>query len=323
VGLRIANLVRAARGSRPPGKRSARFKTLRPVRPSKRTEIWYRGQLLGLVAHLRRLITERFQGLRDEWPARTGDAAVVGDREPDVGTFADPNFEGAPRIQMVIEGVKRDMPGLLEFASKTSVSAATKNLAKIDDDLAYVIEQQLGVDVGPILEGFGPLSQQMRKAVQDNIELIRSIPTEYLDRVKETLSTAWQEGVGFEQAGKMLERDFATTESRAALIARDQTQKMAGQFNRERQQQVGIDKYQWRCTRKNTRPEHLAMETGGEGGKGIYRWDEPGPLKGTIDGEPCHPGIDVNCHCLAVPFVDLSDGNEDFWASMRAAQEAA
>ncbi len=323
MGLRIANLVRAARGNRPPVKRRARFKTLRPIRPSKRTEIWYRGQLLGLVAHVRRLIAERFQGLRDEWPSRTGDAAVVGDREPDVGTVSSPNFEGAPRIEMVIEGVRRDMPGLLEFSAKTATSAVTKNLAKVDDDLAYVIEQQLGVDVAPILEGFGPLSQQMRKAVQDNIELIRSIPTEYLDRVKETLSTAWQEGVGFEQAGKMLERDFATTESRAALIARDQTQKMAGQFNRERQQQVGIDKYKWRCTHRNTRPEHLAMETGGEGGQGIYRWSEPGPLKGTIDGEPCHPGDDIACNCLAAPYVDLSDSNEDFWDHMRAAQEAA
>jgi uncharacterized protein with gpF-like domain len=65
------------------------------------------------------------------------------------------------------------------------------------------------------------------------------------------------------------------------------------------------------------------METGGEKGDGVYRWDEPGPLAGTIDGEPCFPGEDVNCACVSCPVVDLDDDNTNFWNENSDEEEAA
>jgi SPP1 gp7 family putative phage head morphogenesis protein len=89
-------------------------------------------------------------------------------------------------------------------------------------------------------------------------------------------------------------------EARAKLIARDQMNKMNAGFNRVRQDDLGIESYIWWTSQdERTRPEHLALH--GQ----TFQWDEPGPLAGTIDGEPCHPGEDIQCRCDAVPVVNI------------------
>jgi uncharacterized protein with gpF-like domain len=283
---------------------------LRPTRPRRAHELWYRDKLLWLVGHVRGLLAVELEKLKEAWPVpRAGDSVAIDADEPKKLPPIPP-----PEVVHAVEAVRRQMPGLEEWAVKTATGAAERNAAAVDESVAGIIQRQLRVDVRPVLHAYGPLSQPVSEAVNANVSLIKTIPGEYLDRVKETMAEAWEQGIGFEQAGKMIEADFDATEGRAKLIAEDQTGKMASAFNRERQMQLGLEKYRWNCTHRNTRETHLEVESRQTPlGKGVYRWDEPGPLLGTIDGQPCHPGSDIRCHCSASPVLELSDFNPAFW----------
>ena len=314
----LRNLVHGTHGHKPLPRRLRGTRTLRPVRPKKANEIWYRGKLLGVVAHTRTLILAALAKTKEHWVMRAGDSLRAADADK-----PHPDAAGKARAVNSVLGVKHDMPGLGDFATETAAAAAKRNAASVDEAIEASVRQGLEVEVGPILKSYGPLSQAMQQSIKDNYALIKSLPDEMIDKCAETIGQAWEEGLGWEQASKMIDIDFDTGESRARLIARDQTNKMAGQFNRERQTQIGVEKFQWVCSHVNSRPEHLAMETGGEKGDGVYRWDEPGPLAGTIDGEPCFPGDDIQCNCCAASVVDLDDDNTNFWNENSDEEEAA
>lgn len=309
----LANLL-AARGHRQT-RRALKKRVLKPLKPSRRNELWYAGQLVGLVQHVRSLVRTQFEQLKPQWPAQARDGiAVDAEKKP-----PEAPVEPSPEVKAAIEQVRKNTPGLAVWSEKVAREAAAKSAASVDAGVAAGIEAKLGINVGPVLHAYGPLSAPMGTAIRANVQLIKSIQEDLLDRVEETLATAWQEGIGYEQAGKMIEADFELTESRAKLIAKDQTGKMASAFNGERQTQLGIQKYKWRISGHNTRPEHRAMETQVTPyGVGVYRWDEPGPLPGTIDGAPCHPGEDINCNCMAAPVLEL-DGLELPTPARRAA----
>jgi len=130
----------------------------------------------------------------------------------------------------------------------------------------------------------------------------------YFDRVEEALTDGWTSGLRWESTVEQIQKIGDLTENDAIRIARDQSGKMNSAFNQARQLQVGIRKYQWSTSEdERVRPSHEDMESGGENGDGIYSWDEPGPLAGTIDGEPCHPGQDIQCRCVATPIVDMDE----------------
>lgn len=76
-------------------------------------------------------------------------------------------------------------------------------------------------------------------------------------------------------------------QSRYEFIARDQTSKLIGELDRLRQQQIGVDEYDWATSAdERVRPTHRSKN-----GK-RFRWDEPPPETG-------HPGEDYQCRCVA------------------------
>jgi SPP1 gp7 family putative phage head morphogenesis protein len=92
-------------------------------------------------------------------------------------------------------------------------------------------------------------------------------------------------------AARLAERELVT-ESRAALIARDQVGKLFGEVNKARQQNIGVSGYVWRTANDNrVREEHEALD----GDR--FEWSSP-PSEG-------YPGEAVNCRCYADP--DFSD----------------
>jgi len=118
--------------------------------------------------------------------------------------------------------------------------------------------------------------------------------------VTETVTGGWVEGMRWESLVEQIQHDGDVTENRAKLIARDQTAKINSAFNQERQQQVGIEKYEWQTSGdERVRESHAEVD-----GK-IFEWGEAGPVAGSVNGEPCHPGEDIQCRCVAVPVVNM------------------
>lgn len=176
---------------------------------------------------------------------------------------------------------------------------ARRNQTEVDARLKKVIQQSVGVSIAPLLRPDTRLAQAMSKATEDNVALIKSMPTEYLADIQSAVSEAWQSGLRWEEVAKQIADQGDVAENRAWVIARDQTSKMNAAFNEARQRDIGIEEYDWSGTLDvRERPSHRRME-------GVRcRWDSPPE----VDGEHVHPGEAILCRCLARPVFHLDLG---------------
>ena len=289
MGLHLAILAAAARGHRKRHGNARSVRRLRPVVPNARAELQYKRSLLALVRHCRGFIEGALPGLRVHWPrpAESGDGVIHA-------------HDSAADLTAAIRAASRKLGNLDAWAKRMVGIAVELNRDSVDERLARVIREAIGIDVARLLHANGPLLQSMQDATDRNIALIKSIPEQYFDRVLDTVSSGWTQGMRWESLVEQIQHDGDVTENRAKLIARDQTAKMNSAFNRERQQQVGIEEYEWQ-----TSGDERVRESHAEVDGHVFRWDEPGPVAGSVAGEPCHPGEDIQCRCLAIPVVNM------------------
>lgn len=126
--------------------------------------------------------------------------------------------------------------------------------------------------------------------LQENVQLIKSIPEQHLGKVAEAVREAFDSGTRAETLRKRIQEIHDITDRRARLIARDQISKHNGALARVRQRGAGFTHYQWSTARdERVRPTHMALE--GE----VFSWNEAPP--------PGHPGEDYQCRCAAVPVM--------------------
>jgi len=155
--------------------------------------------------------------------------------------------------------------------------------------------------VGMDVYGDSPeLATYLDVAVSDNVLLIKSIPSQYLDQVQSIVAANMRAGNRPSAIVSALVNQFGITQRRAAFIARDQTAKANADLAERRQRNVGFDYFQWLDSddeRVRQRHKELAEKVT-EYGLGIYRWDDP-PL--SDNGEPITPGRDFGCRCTARP----------------------
>ena len=155
--------------------------------------------------------------------------------------------------------------------------------------------------VGMDVYGDSPgLATYLDVAVSDNVLLIKSIPSQYLDQVQSIVAANMRAGNRPSAIVSALVDQFGVTQRRAAFIARDQTAKANADLAERRQRNVGFDYFQWLDSddeRVRQRHKELAEKVT-EYGLGIYRWDDP-PL--SDNGEPITPGRDFGCRCTARP----------------------
>jgi SPP1 gp7 family putative phage head morphogenesis protein len=262
--------------------RKRQGRRLKPIRPDHSAELWYRSRLSDLVQHTLTVCKQELPGmLRGSWP-------TVMDAEP---------------VDRAMRDLKaKHLAGLDQLAKKWSSLAVQKALSGVDTRLANELRRSLGVNVAGILTQEGRIAGEVKKFLAWNTQLITSVPEELLGAVGAAVNQAFTSGQRAESLSSLIDDvgEGKYGEARARLIARDQLNKMNAGFNRVRQDDLGIESYiWWASSDERTRPEHFALH--GQ----TFWWDEPGPLAGTIDGEPCHPGEDVECRCDAIPVVNI------------------
>lgn len=134
------------------------------------------------------------------------------------------------------------------------------------------------------------LGTELERRRAENIDLVVKASRAYAQGVKDIFSAPENSGLRVEELkGKLLER-ADVSESRAELIARDQTLKLNGAITQIRQENAGIQEYVWSTSLdERVRSEHRALE--GE----RFSWHSP-PSVG-------HPGQDYQCRCVAIPVI--------------------
>lgn len=285
--IQIRHIVRAMPHGG--GLRKRRGRLLKPIKPSHKVELWYKTQLLSVVAQLRRVAREEL-------------LPELKRLEPLYVKAADGLARDAhvPRrsLETTFSRMAQRFGGIGQTAQRLSDLAVERNAEAVDERLKTAIKASLSIDISPVLNQSGPILDAMKAATKANIELITSIPDQYFDKLGEAVSKNMEAGMRFEDLAKEVERIGDVTESRAKLIARDQTSKMNGAFNEARQTSLGIDKYQWQ-----TSGDERVREDHAENDGKVFSWNDPPDGTG-------HPGHDVNCRCVAIPYFDLDKEEE-------------
>lgn len=264
------------------GRLKHRTRRLKPIRPSRANELWYRSRLMTIVETLIHLV-DRSGLLQTLRPYAIVDTAVA----LDIG--------GRKTVSTILDRLRTSAGGLKDQADNLAAIAVRQNLNGVDERLIKSVRQSLGINVGGILSNSFELNSAMQRALLENVDLITSIPEQYLDRVRDIVEENMTKGLRWESLVEEIEHAGEVTKTRAKIIARDQTSKMNGAFNQARQQSLGIERYEWQTSGdERVRDSHAEHD-----GK-IFQWDDP-------PAETGHPGEDILCRCTAIPIVDLDE----------------
>lgn len=259
------------------------------------TERWYKGRLLERVRWLNERLVDRvvpiyqaaMESSRSTYPVG---ASIRSDATID---WADLMVEEIGAIEAAY-GVEYTRADDQVLADRVGTEVTEQNA----EETARVFSAVLGVNPiasEPWLDG------ELERFRVANVQLIKSLPKQYLDQVEVMVTNAFAAGTPVRRFTKDLRKRFNISENRARLIARDQVGKLSGQLTMLRQTEAGITHYIWRTMRdERVRKSHAEKE-----GK-TFAWSNPPSGTG-------HPGEDYQCRCHAEPDINrlLQDLEEE------------
>ncbi len=200
------------------------------------------------------------------------------------------------------------------FNSKAKGLAETmvKGMSKVSESTLNTSLKQLSgglsLKTGVVPEGLEVKSQAI---VQENVNLISSIPKQYLDQVSGSVFRSITTGNGLKDLVPAISKFTGEVNRRTINLALDQTRKAYNTINRERLQKLGVQQFEWVHSGggQHPRPSHVAMSGN------IYSWDDlPIINKENLKYESPQrgiPGQAINCKCVMNPVVKFDDGELD------------
>ena len=141
------------------------------------------------------------------------------------------------------------------------------------------------LDVGPLLRR-SAIEPGLRASVRQGVDLIRDIETQTATRISRRVWETYERGESKAVLAKALREEEGFASRRARVVARDQLGKLTGNLDRLRQQEAGVDQYEW-STAGDDRVRREHADRNGE----RFKWSDPPP-----DG---HPGVPILCRCRA------------------------
>lgn len=161
-----------------------------------------------------------------------------------------------------------------------------------------VCKKTLGIDIFEDYYLGSFYQDNIEKWIDANVELIKTIPTNSLDKMKEKVLENFDKGGTSTDLAKELMRIYGIEKNHAMLIARDQTAKLYSSIQKAQQEDAGITEYIWSGVGdERERASHRALNGH------IFSWSQA-PVNS--DGRQCHPGEDFQCRCIARPVFNRS-----------------
>src|SRR5690606_35027727 len=225
--------IAEARGSRDG------VKVVKGVPADPATEAWYTRQLTTFVAAMRRDIEKVLVAqVRQKEELFTKDSKRARIVLAVLDSFVD---DFAASIKLLRDRWTLGNLAALRLASGFvgRMDAATK--AKLEKGVG----KAMGVDVAQIAKSEG-LTTALDASIRSNVQLIQSIPAEYLDKIERIINTETIKRRSGTSIIEQIRAVYPVTENRARFIARDQSAKVNGDITRERQTATGVRGYRWR-----------------------------------------------------------------------------
>lgn len=172
----------------------------------------------------------------------------------------------------------------------------SQRVAKAFDTMAASVKRTNPEPIKGIRPSELGVDKAITEARRDNIALVEKAHRVYADDVREVMNDPATFGKRVEDIRDDLLSRGRVSESRAELIARDQTLKLNGAINQARQTDAGVDSYEWSTSLdERVRDSHAAHE--GQ----VFQWSDPPEETG-------HPGEDYQCRCIAIPIIPGLEG---------------
>lgn len=151
-----------------------------------------------------------------------------------------------------------------------------------------------GLTVQGLGQGFPELVQRARAA---NVALIDKAAAGYGADVRRVIEDPENFGLAGAELRDLIVERGNVSESRAQLIARDQSLKLNAVIGQEGQKRAGATGYSWGGVDDGKEREmHRALNNR------VFRWDDP-PVTNE-EGDTNHPGEDYQCRCVAIPVFE-------------------
>ena len=184
--------------------------------------------------------------------------------------------------------VEAKLPGIFALMAKNN-----------DRALILAIKGATGVTLPPAIPGVKssllavdlyrgePWLKEMQDAwIRQNVSLVKSIGTQYHDRLNTIISNGVFSGNSVKQISDQIQAQFGVTKHRATLIAQDQILSANARITQIRAESLGIKEYIWKTVGDSrVRPEHAELA-----GR-VFSWEKP-PAIG-------NPGTQIRCRCRA------------------------
>lgn len=258
-------------------------KKMKVVKPSKRSEVWYREQLELIIKVLKDAALSAFITVNDA---------------PSAGELAQ-----AQKLLSVATDRMMNVP-IFDSASRISESFVRRVERAQYNRMAEEYKVRFGIDISPQVS-----KEMLDEAIQSNVNLITSIKTDFIAQIGDEVRAQLLKGERSTGLIKIIHEQGKVSENRAKFIARDQTAKLNAAIIKDRNERLGIKTYIWVGAGDNReRPGHKAMN-----GK-LCRFDDPTVYsddngdtwkkRKSIGGVELHPGEDYQCRCGAAPRLE-------------------
>lgn len=137
--------------------------------------------------------------------------------------------------------------------------------------------------------------------IAEQVNLIRSIPSEYLTQVQGIVMRGAQLGRDMHHIAEALQHQFGVTQRRAAIIARDQSNKATASITRARQSELGIKEAIWLHSAGGKQPRRSHVANSGKRYNIETGWFDPD------EKVWCWPGTLINCRCVSRSIIPELD----------------
>lgn len=189
---------------------------------------------------------------------------------------------------------------VLEKYEKSDRTSQAENIAngfvnrgntQNQQEVSKNLKNQTGIDLSAYLGNSPRIAEKVNAMTTANVQLIKSIRSQYLDKVQNAVTQAMVNGTLNKDLVQQIKDIGKTTEKRAIFIARDQSSKLNAALTQARHEDVGITKYTW-----STSGDERVRESHAEKEGQVFEYANPPADTG-------HPGHDFNCRCVAIPYL--------------------
>ena len=259
---------------------------LPPVRANAGIEIAYRRKLVRLVDDMHRSINWWVRAAY-----RANEPAIAQDAPPDASGFG-PEDSAAALQRTMAELIKRWRKRFDDAADDLAKHFARDVSQRSDASLRAILKR-----AGFTVEFRLTATQRdiLKATINQNVSLIKSIPSQYLTQVEGSVMRSVQTGRDLASLTKDLQDHYGVTKRRAAFIARDQNNKATAALNRRRQVELGIKEAVWMHSSAGKEPMPTHLKAGRERQKYEIAkgWFDPAVGKYILPGEL------PNCRCTS------------------------